>query len=95
VAYFVKTAYDEQYKRFYPGIIVQNSAIHQQFTEQQNEYIDFLSDLPYIKEWTNDCLPRINIQLTKGAIPTLIHFFLKNRFVAKIISAIYSNIAPN
>jgi CelD/BcsL family acetyltransferase involved in cellulose biosynthesis len=92
VAYFVKTSYDEQYKRFYPGIIVQNSAIHQIFTEQQNKYIDFLSDLPYLQEWTDDCLPRFSIQLTKGALPIMIHFLLKNRFVSKIISAIYSNV---
>ncbi len=95
VAYFVKTSFDEQYKRFYPGIIVQNSAIRQIFIEQKNEYIDFLSDLSYLQEWTNDCLPRFSIQLTKGAIPTMIHFLLKNRLVAKIISAIYSNVIPN
>lgn len=92
VSYFVKTSYDEQFKKFYPGIVIQNFAIHQQFIEQ-NEHIDFLSDLSYLKEWTNDCLPRISIQLTKGAMHSMIHCLLKNRIIAKVIS-IYSNVIP-
>ncbi len=88
VAYLVKTSYDEQYKKYYPGIIVQNSAIQQLFAEQQNEYIDFLSDLPYLKAWTDQCLPRISVQLTKGVIPPIIHSLSTNNFIVKIISAI-------
>jgi hypothetical protein len=87
VAYLVKTSYDEKYRRFYPGVILLNSAIQQLFVEQQNERIDWLSDLPYLQAWTNVCLPRITVQLTRGAIPTIIHFIFKNRFATKIISA--------
>jgi hypothetical protein len=88
VAYLVKTSYDGEYKRFYPGIIVQNSAIQQLFSEQQNKYIDFLSDLPYLGAWTNNCLSRITVQLTKGIIPSIIHFVSTNDAVVKILSAL-------
>lgn len=86
VAYFVKTSYDEQYKRFYPGIIVQNAAIRQLFTERQNKYIDFLSDLPYLQTWTNKCLSRVKVQLTKGVVPTITQFMYNNTFIGRILS---------
>ena len=88
VAYLVKTSFDERYMRYYPGIIIQDSVIQQLFTEQQNEYIDFLSDLPYLQAWTDKVLPRITLQLTKGTIPNIIHTLSKNKFANKIISPI-------
>ena len=57
VSYLVKTSYDENYKRFYPGILVQNSAIHEQFQKGKNRQIDFLSDLSYLQAWTDKCIP--------------------------------------
>jgi CelD/BcsL family acetyltransferase involved in cellulose biosynthesis len=86
VAYLVKTSYDEQYKRLYPGIVIQNVAIRELFTERQNKYIDFLSDLPYLQTWTNKCLSRVRVQLTKGAVPTIMQFMYNNTFVGRILS---------
>lgn len=88
VAFLVKTSFDERYTRYYPGIIVQDSVIQQLFTEPQNEYIDFLSDLPYLEAWTDKVVPRITLQLTKGTIPNIIHTLSKNKFANKIISPI-------
>jgi hypothetical protein len=89
VAYLVKTSYDEQYKRFYPGIAIQNVAIREMFINSQNKYVDFLTDLPYHQTWTDECLPRNKVQLTKGAIATILYSISKNKFVTKIISVIF------
>jgi hypothetical protein len=88
VAYLVKTSYDGQYKRLYPGIAIQNAAIQELYIRSQNKYIDFLTDLPYHQTWTEKCLPRVKVQLTKGVIPSIIHFVNTNKFVAKILLTI-------
>ena len=90
VAYLVKTSFDERYMRYYPGIIIQNSVIQQLFNEQQNECINFLSDLPYLQAWTDKVLPRTTFQLTTGAIATIMYSISKNKFATKIISVIFS-----
>jgi len=77
VAYFVKTSYDEAYNRYYPGILIQNHIIRELFLEGKHRYIDFLSDLPYMHDWTDQWQPRINYQLTKGLMPRIIRHVRK------------------
>jgi CelD/BcsL family acetyltransferase involved in cellulose biosynthesis len=89
VVYFVKTSHDEQYKRFHPGILIQHSAIQEQFTIGQNKYIDFLTDLPYHQKWTDKCLSRVGVQLIKGTVPTFAQFMLKNTIIQKISSHLF------
>jgi CelD/BcsL family acetyltransferase involved in cellulose biosynthesis len=95
VVYFVKTSYDEQYKRLYPGIAIQNAAIKEQFTRQENKYIDFLSDFPYFQTWTDECLSRVRVELTKGVTPTIIQLFIKNKLITRILSNVYGNANEN
>jgi CelD/BcsL family acetyltransferase involved in cellulose biosynthesis len=85
VVFFAKTAYDEQYKKLYPGIAIQNAAIKEQFNKQQNKYIDLLSDFPYQKTWTNECIPRNRIKLANGILPITIQFTLENKIIGKIL----------
>jgi hypothetical protein len=85
IVYFVKTSYDEKYKQFYPGILVQHFAIKDQFAKGQSKYIDFVSDLPYQQNWTDICLPRFRVQLTNGTIPMFMQraLTLKNAIARK------------
>ncbi|MGD0158849.1 MAG: GNAT family N-acetyltransferase [Candidatus Bathyarchaeia archaeon] len=85
IAYIVKTSYDENYKRLCPGIVIQNSVIQGLLTKGQRSYIDFISDLPYQKTWTSKCLPRVKVQLTKGAMPIIIQSF-KDAIAEKVFS---------
>jgi len=89
VAYLVKTSYDERYREYYPGIIIQNAAIKELFVNGQDKNIDFLSDLPYLETWTDKCLPQVKVQLTKGLVPTIIQFMFENTFVKKILSILF------
>jgi hypothetical protein len=89
IAYIVKTSYDENYKRLYPGIVTQNSTIQRLFTQGQRRHIDFISDLPYQKTWTSKCLPRVKVRLTKGAAPIIIQR-LNDPIVEKVFSRFVS-----
>lgn len=89
VANMVKTSYDLQYKRFSPGTVIQDAAIQKLFIEGQNKYIDFLGDLPWLQVWTDKCLPKITVRLTKGPVPTIIiQSVLRNPFVQRIFSVL-------
>jgi len=85
VAYVVKTSFDKDYRKYYPGLIVQNSTIQELFIGRQNKYIDFLSDLSYMQNWTAKCLPRTRIQLTKGVVSTAIQFIFEKTFVKNLV----------
>jgi len=89
VAFLVKTSYDENYKRFYPGIFLQNSIIHEMFNSERIKRIDFLSDLPYLKTWTNECIPRARVLLAKGILPTTMEFISENAIVGRIMRRLF------
>jgi hypothetical protein len=90
IVYFVKTSYDNEYRQFYPGIIVQHFAIQDQFAKRQNKCVDFVSDLPYQQKWTDVCLSRLRIQLTKGTLPTFIQLVLNNAIARKGVRYLFS-----
>lgn len=89
VAFIVKTSYDEKYKRFHPGICVQNTIVHELFNSGRIKRIDFLSDLPYLRAWTNECIPRARVILAKGILPTTIQFLFENAIAGKILRKLF------
>jgi hypothetical protein len=94
VAYFVKTSYDERYRRFYPGIYVMNAAIREFFNRRQIRKIDFLSDLSFHETWTPLCLPRLRIIMSRNRVLTfLIRSALLSR-PTKYILASLSKVVP-
>ena len=77
VAYFVKTSYNERYKRLSPGAYVINSAIRDMCNRSEVKEIDFLTDLPSYQTWTSKRLPRVRIAMTQGfVLSTLIRFIV-------------------
>jgi hypothetical protein len=87
VAYFAKTSYDERYKKFAPGLYVQNAAIRDLFNKSQVRRIDFLTALPYHETWTSLCLPRVRIIMShKSVLPTMIKFALLSKPVKGILT---------
>ena len=85
VAFIIKTSFDEQFKRFCPGIILQNAIIHEQFNNGRITSVDFTSDLPYQKTWTDECIPRTRILLAKGILPTTMQFMFLNEITGKML----------
>jgi len=74
VAFDVKTSYDARYKRFYPGVCINNAAINEMFKKREVRRIDFLTDLPFHRTWTSMCLPRVRVTMSrKGVSSTLMH----------------------
>jgi len=67
-AYIAKTSYDERYKRLYPGIYINNAAIRELFIEDQVRKIDWLTDLPFHRNWTSLCLPRVRVVMTRRSL---------------------------
>jgi CelD/BcsL family acetyltransferase involved in cellulose biosynthesis len=72
VAFLVKTSYDDQYRKFSPGIIAHSVVLQQLFEESQYEYIDFISDLKYLRDWANKCLSRVGVTIANGALSEII-----------------------
>jgi hypothetical protein len=86
VAILAKTSYDNQYRKLTPGIITQILAVQQLFNENQSKYIDFLSDLPFMRLWTNTCLPRIGVEISKGIVPTIL-LILRQKLISTVRSS--------
>lgn len=89
VAYFAKTSYDERYRKFYPGIYALNAAIRDFFNKQQIRKIDFSTDLPFHRTWTQTCLPRVRVLMSKKTfLSTLVRFTLANVYSKRILGSI-------
>jgi CelD/BcsL family acetyltransferase involved in cellulose biosynthesis len=67
-AYIVKISFNEQYRRFYPGIFVLNATIRQFFTAKQVSRIDFLTDLPFMENWKPSHFPRYRVLITQNPL---------------------------
>jgi len=88
-AFIVKTSYDERYRRFQPGIYINNAAIRELFNKRQVRKIDWLTDLPFHRNWTSMCLPRVGVKLSqKGVIPTIAGFVLASAYTRNIRSCV-------
>lgn len=89
VAFIMKTSYDERYKRFYPGIYVNNVAIRELFNKRQIRKIDLLTDLPFHRTWTSICLPRVRVMMwRKSVLPTIMGHVLASEYTKNIFHAI-------
>jgi hypothetical protein len=89
IAYFIKTSYNKNYRRFQPGKYVINSAISELFNTQEIDCVDFITALPFSETWALEYKPRIKIIATKKTpTPISISIFLTSPHIRKI----YKNI---
>lgn len=89
MAFITKTSYDERYKRFYPGIYVNNAAIREIFNKRQVKIIDLLTDLPFHRTWTSICLPRVKVMMSrKSVVPAILGYVLTSEYTRKIVESI-------
>ena len=84
IAFITKGSYNEQYKRFYPGIYIRNYVIHELFNKGEVKSIDFLTNFPYHQTWTSICVPRVRVALAKGFVPTIARIIFESAGVTKI-----------
>jgi CelD/BcsL family acetyltransferase involved in cellulose biosynthesis len=71
-AYMFKTSYKNQYRKFYPGIYINNIAIRDLFDSGNVQLIDFMTNLPFHKRWTSKYLVRVRFLMWKGFLAKLI-----------------------
>ena len=83
-AYTCKTSFDERYRKMYPGIYVKHAVIRELFGRSDIREIDFVSDLPFHRKWTDPPTPAIRFQMSKKSpFPILVRQSQSNKFVKK------------
>jgi len=88
MAYLSKTSYDQRYKGCFPGIYVQNAAIRDILERKMVQNIDFMTDLPFHRNWTSITLPRVQVILAqRGIFPTITGSVLASSHMRKISRA--------
>lgn len=86
-AFIVKTSYKEPYKKFYPGIYVNNSAIRELFNSRQVRKIDWLTDLPFHRNWTSICLPRVRVTMSRqGVFLTIMAYVSASPYTRNVLA---------
>jgi len=85
--YIAKTSYDKRYRKLSPGIYVVGMAIRDIFKKGGTKKIDFHTDLPFIRKWTEECSPRVHVFVSKHRIllPSLLKFVTSNRQLKTIL----------
>jgi CelD/BcsL family acetyltransferase involved in cellulose biosynthesis len=87
VAFMVKTSYDIRYSRFSPGIYLTNIAIRELFNEGQVRSIDFLTDLPFMKNFTSLSIPRVRIMISPNTVLlNIIKFAVTNKLTRSMFA---------
>jgi len=71
-AFIMKTSYDERYRKFYPGVYVNNAAVRELFNSREVKNIDWLTDLPFLRTWTSKCLPRVRVMMSRKGVSSII-----------------------
>lgn len=90
VAYITKTSYKTQYRRFYPGIYVNHSAIQDLWKVNRFMLIDFLTDLQFMETWTKTVVDRHICVMSKNPLlPPVIGFFFYNEETTKKMGGIF------
>lgn len=94
MAFCMKTSYDDRYKRFYPGIYINNEAIRELFNKRQVKKIDFLTKLPFHRNWTSIWTPRARVIMSrKSLIPAIIGYMLASEHTKNILSVIPAHVS--
>ena len=73
VAYICKTTYNENYKSYYPGLLLMNEAIQDMYEDPNIILFDFLTNMSFMSLWTKNVMPHYRVNI----IPVQIHRYLK------------------
>ena len=87
-AYIVKTSYDKSYRKYYPGIFVNNAAIQDLFRSENIKTIDWLTDLEFHRNWTSLSLPRVRVLISRRKLPVLFGYTYTSDLTREILAMI-------
>ncbi len=84
-AYFVKTSFNNEFRRLYPGIYTNHVAIESFFTSGNVKAIDFLTNLPFHKIWASNYLSGVRVLLCKGFLPNLLELTIQQPQIRRVM----------
>jgi Acetyltransferase (GNAT) domain len=88
-AIMAKTSYNNQYRKIYPGIYLNNVAIQHLFNCDRIKTIDLMTSLPFHDIWEHELLLRVRLCLWKGFLPNLLELFIQRRQTRRIMSYLF------
>lgn len=83
-AFICKTSFDDRYKKYYPGMYINNAVIREVFKNPAIKQIDLMTDLPFHDRWAPKKVPRTRILISKSPIPIAIAKTTQNQYVMQI-----------
>jgi hypothetical protein len=86
--FFCKTSFDNDFRKYYPGVYINNAVIREIFINSAIKQIDFMTSLPFHARWTPKIVPRTRIIISNSPIPIVIAKTLQNRYILPVRSNI-------
>lgn len=71
-ALIMKTSYNERYKKFYPGLYVNNVAVRELFNKGEVSNIDWLTALSFHRNWSSTRLSRVRVVMSQKGFSSII-----------------------
>jgi len=87
-AYIVKTSYNEKYRKYYPGIFVNNAVVRHMFETGRIKTIDWLTKLEFHRIWTSLSLPRFRILISRKTLSIPLGYVYTSNLTRGVISMI-------
>ena len=78
-----KTSYKKSYSNLSPGVFVWNAAVRAAFDEQGITDIDFQTDLPFLRLWSNNRKARVRVLIARGFFSRSIVMCYHNLIIRK------------
>lgn len=92
-AFIAKTSYDNNYRKFYVGKYIMNTAIRDLFIEEKTKAIDFMTDLSFMTFWNPLSLSRVDVNMSKGNLAKFVQSLNTNSYVPQILKDILGKLA--
>lgn len=83
-AFICKTSFDKNYRKYYPGVYINNVVIRALFNNPKIKQIDLMTDLPFHDRWKPRLIPRSLLQISKSPISIALFKTYHNRHLKSI-----------
>ena len=77
-----KTSFDNYYRKYYPGVYINNVAVRELFNNPAIKQVDFMTDLPFHYRWMPKLIPRFRLTMSKSPIPIVLFKTFNNRYLS-------------
>lgn len=88
-----KTSFDSDYRKYYPGIYINNAVVRELFENPAIKQIDLMTDLPFHYRWKPLLIPRFQLTMSKSLFVLVLYTMFNNRYwhsgiINKLISRV-------